>query len=260
MSAGPDARLLDNPVRSSLLGPHARFAQRHGGVLRYLPPVSPFAALPDQPGDRDWADAAALAGPGGLVALAGVAMPPPPGWKVVLSIPCVQMLDAEAAAAPDEEAVRLGAPDVAQMLGLVARTEPGPFLARTIEMGTYRASGAAVPSSRWPASGCTHRAGRRSARSAPTMPTAAAGSAPGWSWPWQPGIRARGQTPFLHVAASNVTAIGLYESLGFQFRRHMLFSAARAPLTRLAEKGPEGPAHRQDKTGRGAPGRLSCDD
>jgi len=37
-------------VRSSLLGPHARFAQRHGGVLRYLPSVSPFAALTDQPG------------------------------------------------------------------------------------------------------------------------------------------------------------------------------------------------------------------
>jgi hypothetical protein len=86
VSAGPDVRLLDNPVRSSLLGPHARLAQRHGGVLRYLPPVSPFAALPDQPGDRDWADAAALAGPGGLVPLAGVTMPPPPGWKVVLSV------------------------------------------------------------------------------------------------------------------------------------------------------------------------------
>jgi hypothetical protein len=165
VSAGPDARSLDNPVRSSLLGPHARFAQRHGGVLRYLPPVSPFAALPDQPGDRDWADAAALAGPGGLVPLAGVTMPPPPGWKAVLSIPCVQMLDAGVAAAPDDEAARLGAPDVPQMLGLVARTEPGPFL---------------------------------------------------------------------HVAASNVNAIRLYESLGFRFRRHVLFSAARAPLTRPA--------------------------
>ena len=45
------------------------------------------------------------------------------------------------------------------------------------------------------------------------------------------GIRARGQTPFLHAAASNVNAIRLYESLGFRFRRHVLFSAARAPLT-----------------------------
>jgi len=79
VSAEPDARPLDNPVRSSLLGPHARFAQRHGGVLRYLPSVSPFAALTDQPGNRDWADAAARAGPGGLVPLAGVTMPPPAG-------------------------------------------------------------------------------------------------------------------------------------------------------------------------------------
>ena len=234
MSAEPDARLLDNPVRSSLLGPHARFAQRHGGVLRYLPPVSPFAALTDQPGDHDWADAAALAGPGGLVPLAGVTMPPPPGWKPVLSIPCVQMIDAGAAAAPDDQAVRLGAPDVAQMLGLVARTEPGPFLPRTIEMGTYlgiRRGGALVamagerlhpPGWTEISAVCTDDAYRGRGLGTRLVLAVAA------------GIRARGETPFLHVAASNVNAIRLYESLGFRFRRHVLFSAARAPLTRPA--------------------------
>ena len=38
---------------------------------------------------------------------------------------------------PDPEAVELGAPDSAEMLALVERTRPGPFHARTHEMGRY---------------------------------------------------------------------------------------------------------------------------
>jgi hypothetical protein len=71
---------LDNPVRSSLAGPHARFAERRGNVLRYPDDVCPFLALPDRPGSADWADAAALVGPGGLLPLAGVLAAPPAGW------------------------------------------------------------------------------------------------------------------------------------------------------------------------------------
>jgi predicted GNAT family acetyltransferase len=47
------------------------------------------------------------------------------------------------------------------------------------------------------------------------------------------GIRARGETPFLHAAGTNVTAIRLYESLGFRLRRRTTFAAFRAPA--LAE-------------------------
>ena len=35
------------------------------------------------------------------------------------------------------------------------------------------------------------------------------------------GILARGETPFLHAYAANTGAIGLYEALGFAFRREM---------------------------------------
>jgi predicted GNAT family acetyltransferase len=42
-------------------------------------------------------------------------------------------------------------------------------------------------------------------------------------------IRARGDTPFLHVMAGNATAIRLYESLGFQLRRGACFVVLRAP-------------------------------
>jgi ribosomal protein S18 acetylase RimI-like enzyme len=229
VSAGPDARPLDNPVRSSLLGPHAHFAERHGSALRYLAEVSVWTALPDQPGEGDWADAAALAGPRGVVPLAGVTDPPPAGWKVVLNVPGVQLVDAGAAAAPDGEAVRLGVPDVPEMLDLVTRTEPGPFLPRTIELGTYlgiRRGGALVAM----AGERMHPPGWTEISAVCTDPAHRGhGLATRLTLAVAAGIRARGETPFLHTAASNTGAIRLYESLGFRYRRDVLFSAARVP-------------------------------
>jgi predicted GNAT family acetyltransferase len=43
------------------------------------------------------------------------------------------------------------------------------------------------------------------------------------------GIRERGETPFLHAAASNVRAIQLYLSLGFALRRETRVLLLRAP-------------------------------
>lgn len=43
------------------------------------------------------------------------------------------------------------------------------------------------------------------------------------------GIRARGETPFLHAAADNTEAIRLYESLGFRLRREVMFGTVRVP-------------------------------
>ena len=74
---------LDNPVRSSLTGPHARFGERRGNVLRYPVDVSPFLALPDEPAEADWVDGAGLVGPGGgLLLLSGTAVQPRAGWEV----------------------------------------------------------------------------------------------------------------------------------------------------------------------------------
>ncbi|GMA85334.1 hypothetical protein GCM10025868_05840 [Angustibacter aerolatus] len=81
---------LENPARSALTGPHAHFAERRGRVLRYPVDVSPFLALPDDLQPDDWADVAALAGPGALVPLAGVDAPPPDGWDVVARVAGVQ--------------------------------------------------------------------------------------------------------------------------------------------------------------------------
>jgi len=219
---------LDNPVRSSLTGPHARFAERHGNVLRYPVDVSPFLALPDQPDAADWADAAALAGPGALMALAGVRVPAPDGWQVTLIGEGVQMVEVEAEAAADGEAVRLGPGDVPEMLELAGRTKPGPFLPRTVELGSYlgiRRGGALVamagerlhpPGWTEISAVCTDDAWRGLGFASRLVRALVA------------GIRARGDMAFLHAVADN-PAIGLYEALGFRLRRGMMFSAARVP-------------------------------
>jgi ribosomal protein S18 acetylase RimI-like enzyme len=219
---------LDNPVRSSLTGPHARFAERRGNVLRYPVDVSPFLALPDQPGAADWADAAALAGPGALVALAGVRAPAPDGWQVTLIGEGVQMVEAEVEAAAGDEAVRLGPGDVPEMLELARRTKPGPFLPRTVELGSYlgiRRGGALVamagerlhpPGWTEISAVCTDDVWRGLGFASVLVRALVA------------DIRARGETAFLHAVADN-PAIGLYEALGFRLRRGMVFSVARVP-------------------------------
>jgi len=223
---------LDNPVLSSLTGAHARFAERHGNVLRYHVDVAPFLAMPDEPDEADWADAASLVGPGGLLPLAGIRVPPPAGWEVTVIGEGVQMTGERLEAAADPEAVSLGRADVPEMLDLTARAKPGPFLPRTFELGTYlgiRRHGklVAMAGERLHPEGwteisavCTDDAWR--GQGLATRLIRAVGAV----------IRARGDIPFLHAVATN-PAIGLYEQLGFRHRRSTLFAAAQVPETPL---------------------------
>ncbi|MEV8637580.1 GNAT family N-acetyltransferase [Streptosporangium sp. NPDC051023] len=220
---------LDSPARAALTGPHAHFAERRGNVLRYPSDVATFTALPEEPDAADWDDIAALAGPGALVPLTGVKVPPPEGWEVVMRLAGVQLVDDGVAAAPDEEAVLLEAKDVPEMLDLVERTKPGPFLPRTIELGTYlgiRRDGALVamagerlhpPGWTEISAVCTDEAFRGQGLATRLVLAVAH------------GIRNRGETPFMHAAADNTNAIRLYESLGFRLRHRTTFLAVRVP-------------------------------
>ncbi|HMH92254.1 MAG TPA: GNAT family N-acetyltransferase [Streptosporangiaceae bacterium] len=221
--------VLDNPARAALLGPQAGFAEQLGQALRYPLDVSPFAGLPDEPDETAWRDAAALVGPGGFLATAVVGIAPPADWEVVLDIPGVQLVDSSVAAVPDPEAVVLGPGDAAEMLALVRATRPGPFLERTVALGGYLG---------------IRRGGRLVAMAGERM------RPPGWAeisavctaadyrgqglgtrlvLAVAAAIRQRGETPFLHTAADNASAIRLYESLGFRHRRTATFRAARVP-------------------------------
>ena len=228
-TASAPSHVLDNPGRASLLGAHARFAESVGGVVRYHPEVSVFVSLPPQPGEQDWRDAAKLLGPGGLLPTAGDEPTPPPGWEQVLRIPGVQMVDEGLRTEPDPQAVRLGPGDVPEMLALVEHARPGPFLPRTVELGTYLGirhegrliamAGERLHPPGWTeiSAVCTH-ADFRGRGLATRLVRAVAH-----------GIRERGETPFLHTSAENVTAIRLYEALGFRLRRTVVFAGYRVP-------------------------------
>jgi ribosomal protein S18 acetylase RimI-like enzyme len=220
---------LDRPVHSSLAGPHARFAERRNRVLRYPPDVSPFLAMPDEPGPADWADAAALVGPGGWLALAGEQAPPPAGWRLEVVGEGVQLTGEDVAGADDPEAVPLGPADVPEMLRLTGRTKPGPFLPRTIEMGSYlgiRRGGELVAM----AGERLHPAGWSELSAVCTDPAwRGQGLASRLVLALAAGIGARGETPFLHALVSNVSAVRLYEELGFRLRKSLMFSAAQVP-------------------------------
>ena len=221
--------VLDRAAWSSLTGRHAHLAQRVGSAARYLPDVARFVAVADPVDPQAWADLAALIGPSTTVLLAGSGLRPGPGWRVEESIGGVQLVDTGVAAAPFAGTVPLGPADVPEMLELVARTRPGPFAARTVELGSYlgvRHDGAliAMAGERLKPDGwteisavCADPAFRGRGLGTRLVLAVAA------------GIRDRGDRALMHAAASNVGAIRLYRSLGFGLRRYTDFSAVTSP-------------------------------
>ena len=117
--------------------------------------------------------------------------------------------------------VTLGADDVPDMMALTELTRPGPFSARTHELGTFlgiRIDGQLVA-----------LAGERMKPADYTEMTAVC------VHPSHRGrgygqlllgaisrqILARGEIPFLHVFASNASAIALYRRQGMEIRRRL---------------------------------------
>ncbi|WP_404961137.1 GNAT family N-acetyltransferase [Streptomyces sp. 147326] len=226
----PDNAVLDNPVWAALTGTHRGFAELGPAGLagRYTLDTSPFAALADPADPRAWADLAALVGPGQEVWVTGLPTPPP-DWETLASVPGVQLDGRAVRAEAAPEAVPLGRGDVPEMLELVGLTRPGPFLDRTVELGTYlgiRHEGrlVAMAGERMRPAGwseisavCTHPDHRgRGLAGRLTRAVAAA-------------IRERGDSPFLHAAAANTGAVRLYESMGFTPRSRPLFLGLRTP-------------------------------
>jgi ribosomal protein S18 acetylase RimI-like enzyme len=209
----PADHVLDHATWQSLTGHHARFAQRHGRAARYHPDLTPFAAIEDHRDPRAWQDAAELLAPGEALVLPGTSTWPE-DWKAVFSIEGVQMVGTGVRPRPEPEAVLLGPGDVPEILDLIARTEPGPFLPRTIELGAYlgiRRSGALVamagerlhpPGWTEISAVCTDPAHRGQGLAGRLVRAVAA------------RIVARGEAPFLHAAAANTNAIRLYETFG----------------------------------------------
>jgi ribosomal protein S18 acetylase RimI-like enzyme len=200
--------------------------------VRYQDALSFFLGLPDEPTGQDWHDLAALvhrAGGGALLhALDGL----PGEWAAEHEIDVhrrelVQLtgagLRADAGDAADPEISELTVGDVPAMLDLTARTDPGPFRERTIELGGYlgiwrdgvlaamageRFSVPAGDGHGWTevSAVCTDPAFRGQGLATRLVRAVAA------------RVRARGDEIFLHVLGTNTGAIALYERIGFSTR------------------------------------------
>lgn len=207
---------LDNPIWKALNTTHVRFAESAGSARRFSPEVSLLAGFP-APSREGFDSLASLVGAGGSAGIFIAApAPPPAGWTVVREAPLLQMVHGGGeilGRGPDF--VELGAADVPEMLALTGLTKPGPFSARTHELGDYigvRENGklVAMAGERLRVPGfteisaiCTHpdHLGRGHARSL----TAALAAR----------IQARGETPFLHVRPDNARAAEFYGRMGF---------------------------------------------
>ena len=133
--------------------------------------------------------------------------------------------------------VTLGAEDVSAMMELTALTKPGPFSARTHELGTFlgiRVGGnlVAMAGERMKPAGyteitavCVHPSHR--GRGYGQMLLCAVSRQ----------ILSRGEIPFLHVFSNNQSAIALYKRQGMEIRRRLHVT--------VLQKGLIGPAMRR---------------
>jgi ribosomal protein S18 acetylase RimI-like enzyme len=214
-----DVEPLDNPVWHALTAQHARFAEGNGPARRYQHDVAPFAAIPDDPDAAAWSALAKLTGAAGTALIFRPVVTVPPGdWEVLFRMPALQMVASERIGETDDALVGLGAEDVPEMLALVARTKPGPFFARTHELGTYiglrdrdglvAMAGERICGPRFAeiSAVCTDDRARRQGLAKRLVRAVAA------------VIERRGDTPILHVVADNEPAIRLYGALGFETR------------------------------------------
>jgi ribosomal protein S18 acetylase RimI-like enzyme len=200
-----------------------RFARRAAHAQRFAPDVAPFFAI-DRRSAEAFADVRALLGnsPEARFFFDDDA-PAPSGWRETFKKPITQMmLPRSADLRAGAESIRvLGPDDATAILDLVARAKPGPFGARTPELGTYLGI--------WDGPRLVAMAGERfrfpgyvEISAVATDPaTRGRGYGRALSVTLAQRIRASGQTPFLHVFPDN-PASQLYKSIGFVPRRELL--------------------------------------
>jgi GNAT superfamily N-acetyltransferase len=127
---------LDNPVYAALTSRHRGIALAYGGACRYPFELGRFAGL-ESP--RAFPDLLRLVEPDGAVAFFTSERLDLPGeWEPLRERRMIeQMIATQRPEPPRHDHVVLGDDDVPEMLELAAATEPGPFFARTIELGLY---------------------------------------------------------------------------------------------------------------------------
>jgi predicted GNAT family acetyltransferase len=211
---------LDRPVWSALTTRQASLAQGDARAWRFAPEYGPFAAAADYTPDNLGALAALVPVEGAMAVVEPAEVPAPPGAFVVQAAICNQMvLERPAPGRLGFEIEELTEADAPDMLALATATKPGPFAARTHQLGGFvgvKHEGrlVAMAGERMKPDGFTEISG------VCTYPEfRGRGYAGGLMRVVAERILARGEVPFLHVYAHNAGAIALYEALGFTLRR-----------------------------------------
>jgi GNAT superfamily N-acetyltransferase len=211
--------LFLNPVLTALQATHAPLAITHGEAIRYPAAIAPFAAI-SSPTTQALRDLRTLLTPEEYVWVAaiGEADPAAANLTVETTIDVLQMiLPAEIELPPPNPAII--ALDCTRALEMVALTDiafPGFFRPRTCEMGGYFGIYSsneliAMGGERLVFPGyseisgiCTHPDHRGHGHAAQII------------WHLARHDRSRGVVPWLHVTATSVTAVNLYQKLGFE--------------------------------------------
>jgi ribosomal protein S18 acetylase RimI-like enzyme len=221
--------ILTNPMWSALCTTHAHFALESGALKRFAPEVAPFCAVEHA--------GAALHEPRCMVAgesvfFLGTLPSLPKDWNITSEFSVMQMVyDASGAATTDagDDAAALGERDHPAMLALTALAYPEFFRPQTPVLGNY--IGIPAPEGLAAMAGqrlaCT---GYREISAVVTHPAHRGhGHAGRLIRQLTRMIVAEGRTPFLHVSASNKSAWGLYENLGFVPARELHCIKVRVP-------------------------------
>jgi predicted GNAT family acetyltransferase len=213
---------LDHPIWSALTSRQRVLAEGGARARRYPPAVAPFADMADMSPQSFVALSAIMTGSEIAVLFTPDPVTAPDEFKTLLAETGEQMIGTPAESSMrGVETIALGAADVPDMMALTELTKPGPFSARTHELGQFlgiRVDGrlvAMVGERMKPVNYteitavCVHPSHR--GRGYGQILLAAISRQ----------IVARGETPFLHVFSNNTSAIALYRRQGMEIRRRL---------------------------------------
>jgi ribosomal protein S18 acetylase RimI-like enzyme len=219
--------VLNNPAWFALRERQAHQGERNELAARFVPAISPLGAVRDNTPEA-LAALRRLCGLDGVMLLCEAGELPRHPFRLMRSVAVRQMVCDDVADAVEQDAVVLGSDDAPQMVSLVKLTEPGPFAARTVELGCYFGIRhgdqlVAMAGERLKPPGCVEISG---------VCTHPDGRGRGYAYALVVRLTratlARGERAFLYVAVgspSEKVATALYERVGYRFRREMYVHA-----------------------------------
>ena len=224
-TAAPDLSVLDNPIWNALDTGHQYLAVGDTLARRYPTEIGPLSGLIEDSASA-YEAMHQLARPGEALALfLDAPFQPQPGWSLIRDgrldqMVCTEPKEIQREPPPNNATLReLISADIPQMVALAELTEPGPFRTGTSNLGRFfgifegdrllamAGQRLSIPGLREVSAVCTHpdARGRGYARAAMIEVIN--------------DMVSRGETPFLHVLATNAPAISIYTALGFTRRR-----------------------------------------